>query len=448
MLLHNVRIAWKSMKRNTTLSVLIVAGIALGIAVSTTFATVRHSFAKNPVPAKSDVLYYVRLDSWDPLKPYPGPDSTLPPTQITYRDMTGILQSNIPRHQSGMFKTGLYVYPDPKVGRPFREMVRLCFSDFFPMFDVPFRYGSGWDKKADAGPEPVVVLSDEMNDRLFGGKNSVGKTVRLADRDFRVVGVLAGWAPSVKFYDLTQAFVDKPEKIFMPFNFLKPMKLRTFGNTDGWGTSGGRSGFDGFLQSETCWIQMWVELPDAAALSKYRDFLSAYVLDQKRHGRFQRPLNNRLSTVDEWMRDQRVVPPEMSALLVVSLLFLGVCSVNLVGLLLGKFLARANEVGVRRALGASRRDIFLQHVVECEVIGVVGGAIGLALSIAALAFLNQWMKTSTAGPLGPGRADFFQLDVPMILLSIGLSLVAGFAAGVYPAWRTCRLSPAVHLSLQ
>jgi putative ABC transport system permease protein len=442
MLLHNLRIAWKSLKRNRALSVLIVTGIALGVAVSTTFATVRHSYAKDPIPTKSDVLYYVRLDSWDPLKPYPGADSTLPPTQVTYRDMTAIMKSDIPRRQSGMFKTALYVYPDPKIGRPFRETVRLCTADFFPMFDVPMLYGSGWDKKADAGPEPVVVLAREMNDKLFGGKNSVGKTVRMGDREFRVVGVMGDWLPSVKFYDLTQNQIDVPETIYMPFNFLKPMQLRTFGNSDGWGTSGGLSGFDGFLQSETCWIQMWVELPDKAAVEKYKDFLAAYVLDQKKHGRFQRPLNNRVSTVREWMRDQRVVPPETTAMLILSSLVVGVCAGNLVGLLLGKFLARSSEVGVRRALGASRADIFLQHVVECELIGVVGGAIGLLFSIGALLFLNNWLKTTAT------RGDFFRLDVPMVLLSIGLSLAAGLAAGLYPAWRTCRLAPAVHLSLQ
>src|SRR5262249_32111479 len=312
---HNVRIAWKSLKRNRALSILIVAGIALGIAVSTTFATVRHSFAKDPVPGKSAILYYVRLDSWDPAKPYPGPDPTLPPTQLTYRDMTEIMKSDIPARQSGTFKTALYVFPDEKVGRPFREMIRLVYSDFFPMFDVPFRFGSGWDRKADAGPEPVVVLSEEMNDKLFGGSNSVGKTVRISDRDFRVVGVLERWEPNVKIYDLTQNPIEKPENIYMPFNFLKPMQLRTFGNTDGWGSSGGLSGFDGFLQSESCWIQMWVELPDREAVGRYKDFLAAYVMEQKKHGRFQRPLNNRVSTIPEWMRDQRVVPPETTAML-------------------------------------------------------------------------------------------------------------------------------------
>ena len=159
MLLHNLRVAWKSLRRNTLLTALIISGIALGIGISTTFAAVRHSFARDPIPRKSRVLYYVRLDSWDPLKPYPGDDPTRPPTQITYRDMVEIMRSKIPARQGGMFKTNLYVYPDAKAGRPFREMVRLCFADFFPMFDVPFLYGSGWDARADAGPEPVVVVS-------------------------------------------------------------------------------------------------------------------------------------------------------------------------------------------------------------------------------------------------------------------------------------------------
>ena len=308
--------------------------------------------------------------------------------------------------------------------------------------DVPFRYGTGWDRRADAGPEPVVVLSSEINDKLYGGTNSVGKTVRIANRDFRVVGVMAPWKPNVKYYDLTQNAISEPEKIYMPFNFLKPMQLQPSGNRDGWGPSPSVSGFEGLLMSETCWIQMWVELPDRKAANDYRDFLTAYVMEQKKTGRFPRPLNNRLSTVKEWMDEQKVVPPQANTMLIVSLLFLAVCAVNLVGLLLGKFLARAPEVSVRRALGATRADIFLQHVIECEVIGVMGGAVGLLLSLGGLAALNVWVKTTAT------RTDFFQLDGPMVLLAIGLSLAAGLAAGIYPAWRTSRIPPAVHLKVQ
>jgi putative ABC transport system permease protein len=195
------------------------------------------------------------------------------------------------------------------------------------------------------------------------------------------------------------------------------------------------------MVSEQTWIQMWVELPDAAAAAAYKSFLDAYALDQRRHGRFLRPLNNRLSTIAELMDDFKTVPKEANVLLVVSLLFLTICSLNLVGLLLGKFLARAPEVGVRRALGASRLDIFVQHIIECEVIGLLGGLFGLALSLGGLSFLNAVFKAQGARP------GFFQLDAPMIGVSILLALAAGFVAGAYPAWRTCQLPPALHLKV-
>jgi len=442
MLLYNLRIAGKSLRRNPTLSVLIIGGIALGIGVSSMFSTMRYAFAKDPIPEKSDVLYYVRMDGWDPVKPYPGDDPTRPPTQITYRDMVGIMKTDIPVRQSGLFKSRLYVFPDPKVGRPEKTLVRLCFADFFPMFQVPFRYGSGWDRKADAGPEQVAVLNQATNDKLFGGANSVGRTLRIEDREFRVVGVLDRWRPTVKFYDITQNFVEEPESIFIPFNLVRPMKIQTFGNTDGWGPSPSVPGFEGRFVSESCWIQMWVELPDRRRREAYEDFLKAYVLEQKKAGRFQRPLNNRVTPVMGWMREQRVVPNEVTTMMIVSLLFLAVCALNLMGLLLGKFLARAPEVGVRRALGARKLDIFLQYLVECELVGLIGGVVGVALALAGLVWMNTWMMTLFQ------RGDFFRFDAEMAALAFALSLVAGLVAGVYPAWRVCRIPPAEHLKAQ
>jgi putative ABC transport system permease protein len=437
MLPHNVFIAWRSLRRNPMLSALIVGAIALGIGVATTFATVRHAFTRDPLPEKSHKLFYVRLDSWDPAAPHPN-DTGLP-NQITYRDMVEIMKSTIPARQTGSFKSSLYVYPDAKVGRPFKELTRLVFADFFPMFQVPFKYGGPWDRKADAGPESVVVLSEEMNAKLFGGENSVGRTVRLEDRDFKVVGVLDAWDPGLKFYDLTQGWVAPPEQIYMPFNQVRPMQLRTAGNSDGWGPSVG-GGFEGNFVSEGVWIQMWVELPDAAAREAYLSFLNAYALEQKKHGRFQRPLNNRVDDLVSYMKIEKVIPPQTTVLLIVSLLFLAVCAVNLIGILLGKFLSRAPEVGVRRALGASRLDVFLQHLVECELIGVLGGVIGLLLSLLGIAFMNVFIKDmATRG------TDLFRLDVPMVALSTLLALAAGLVAGLYPAWRICQIPPALYL---
>ncbi len=438
MLLHNIWIAWKSLKRSPMLSVLIVACIALGIAFATTFATVRHAFTRHPLPAKEAVLRYVRLDNWDPREPYPGGRPDALPPQISYRDAMALRQSTIPVRQTPSFRTRLTVIPDPAVARPTREDVRMVQADFFQMFDVPFRYGTPWTRESDAKIESVVVLSEALNERVFGGRNSVGQTLRIENRDFRVVGVLAGWRPSIRLYDLTNNALAETEAVYLPFGLVVPMQIRTAGNSDGWGVSTG-SGPEAFLRSETTWLQYWVELATPADEQAYRSFIESYITEQKQLGRFGRPMNYRLSSISQLMRDFEVAPKETLALLAVGLLFLTVASVNLIGLLLGKFLARANEVGVRRALGASRRDVFLQHLVECQVVAVLGGVIGLGLSALALRGLNAFMLDMT------NRSGLFRLDLQMLLLALVLSVVAGLISGLYPAWRICRLAPANHL---
>lgn len=439
MFAYQLRVAAKSLRRDPGHAALVVAGIALGVAVATLFSAIRHTFARDPVPGKSDALYYVRLDSWGPDKPHPHA-SGIPP-QLTYRDATELAKSPLPARQSAMFKASLNVFPDPARAQPSKESVRLCSADFFAMFDVPFQYGSPWDRRADDGPEPVVVLTRALNERLFGGSDSVGQRLRVEDREFRVAGVVGNWPPSIKFYDLTQSPMMPVEAMFMPFNFVRPMQIRTDGNTDGWLSPTGR-GFEGVLASETTWLQMWVELPTAARAAEYKAFLDAYASEQKRHGRFPRPVHTRLTPLLAWMDEQSAVPPQTTAMMAVSLLFLAVCSLNLMGLLMAKFLARGPEIGVRRALGARRLDVFAQHLLECEVVALAGGALGFGLAALGLFGVNSLAK----GILQ--RGDLFRLDLTMAGFAAAASLVAGLIAGAYPALRACRVPPAVHLKLQ
>jgi putative ABC transport system permease protein len=148
-----------------------------------------------------------------------------------------------------------------------------------------------------------------------------------------------------------------------------------------------------------------------------------------------RPTNNKLLTVMEWLEEEEVVPEEATSLMVIALLFLLVCSLNLVGILLGKFLARAPEVSVRRAMGASRLSIFLQHLVECQTIGVLGGILGIALALLGLEAVDRLFS----------QPFFLELDLNMLAVAVLLSLGAGLVAGFYPAWRVCSIPPAVFL---
>ena len=438
MLGYNVKIALKSLRRNPVLTALLIGAIALGICVSTTFIALRHLFEKDPLPDKSSTLFYVRLDNWDPQRAYVAEDPNSLPTQVTYRDAMALMKSDLPVRHTPSYKTNLFVHPDPKVGRPFAQNIRVVYNDFFHMFNVPFKYGGPWDKAADAKPEQIIVLDQPMNEKLFGGANSVGRTVRIGERNYKVVGVLAEWRPSVKFFDMTQSTTQPIEGIFMPFNFTRVLELLPGGNSDGWKGFDG-DGYEAFLNSETVWMQYWAELPTPEKQAAYREFVNNYVRDQKKIGRFQRPLHTEVTAMPALMKEFNAVPPAVKSMSIVSILFLVVCSLNLVGLLLGKFLARIPEVSVRRALGASRLQVFWQHVVECELVGIAGGVIGILLSMGILRVIAKYAHQ---------QSDLVRLDGEMVLVSIFLSLVAGLLAGIYPSWRVCSVAPAMQLKVQ
>ena len=437
MLAYQIRIALKSLRRNPALSVLMVCAIGLGIAVSSAFITTYYLMAGDPIPDKSDQLFYVEIDTWDPESPFDDDYPDRPPNQISYRDLRAIMESDIPTYQSGMFKSSLTIQPEGENESPYRASSRLCFAGFFPMFEVTFEFGGPWGASVDENLEPVVVINGETNRKLFGGEDSVGRELRINNRNFTVVGVIGDWRPDVKFYDLNNNPFGEPEEIFIPFNFLESMEIASSGNDWNWKTYAGDT-YQDFLESESVWIQMWAQLDNRKQKQAYLAFLDAYALELKKLGRHGRPVNNVLLSVTEYMKTEEVVQDEAKMLLIISILFLIVCSVNLIGILLGKFLGRAPEIGVRRALGASRLSVFLQHIVECEVVGLLGGALGLVLSWVALQLINRLFDNLLA----------FHLDLTMVLAAVILSLFAGLIAGLYPAWRICRVAPATYLKLQ
>ncbi|HEX8254368.1 MAG TPA: ABC transporter permease, partial [Thermoanaerobaculia bacterium] len=352
MLTYHIKIAIASLRRNPVLTALLIGAIALGICVSTSFVTLRHLYAQDPLPGKSDAVFNVQLDSWGKDQPYDEDNPEKLPDQVTYRDARGLLRSPVPVRQTPTFITSYFVHPDPKMARPFQAYVRLAMSDFFDIFNAPFAYGGPWTKAADAKPEQVVVIDHDTNEKVFGGGNSVGKTLRIDVRDYKVVGVLKPWRPAIRPFELNRDPTGRPEPIYIPFNFIEPLEIYTSGNTNGWG-AGDIETHQQWLNSETIFIQYWVELPDEQAQATYKDWLAGYIRDQKRIGRFPRPdARGSITTIQGIIEREKFVPGSVRTMSIVSLLFLAVSSVNLIGILLGKFLARIPEVSVRRALGA------------------------------------------------------------------------------------------------
>jgi putative ABC transport system permease protein len=323
---------------------------------------------------------------------------------------------------------------------------RVTSADFFAMFEAPFLYGGGWSAGADDPAQPLIVLSRAQNDRLFGGVNSVGRTLRWNDHEFRVVGVLADWFPRPRFYDLNGGDFQQPDGAYIPFGWGTQLELLNDEETDCWKPEK-LDNFKDFVASDCVWLQMWVELPDGARRARMQSFIDGYWAEQHHAGRFQRPRDNRLTNVSGWLRANRVVDTDNRVLVGLAFAFLAVCLINTVGLLLAKFLNGATITGVRRALGASRRQIFTQHLVEVAALAALGALLGLALATLGLAAVHHMYAAAHNFERG-GYQELMHFDIVGVAWAVILACAATLAAGLYPAWRIGRLPPAVYLKSQ
>jgi putative ABC transport system permease protein len=433
---YYVKLAYLSCKRTWGMTLLMVCAIGLGIGASMTTITVNYLMSANPIPQKSEQLFFVQMDAWQPNNPFN--DDGDAPTQLTYRDATYLWQAQKAKRQTIQSGMAAVIEPADKEVLPFMVQGRANSADFFSMFDVPFLYGTGWDHQADLKKERVIVINAELNERLFGGKDSTGQTVRMAGEDYKVTGVIDRWNPKPRFYDISLGPFNEVEEVFVPFSLITEQKFSRSGNTNCWKPTG--SGFQAFLDSECIWLQLWVELPTAQDKEAYFSFMNAYAKEQHQYGRFARTDNNKLRDVMQWLENRQVVADDANMMMAMSLMFLLVCLLNTVGLLLAKFLGKASEIGVRQALGASRNDLFIQHLIESGCIGLAGGLLGLVLAILGLEAIKVMY--------GDWMSDLAQLDLTLVAVAIGLAIVSALLAGLYPTWRACQVQPSVQLKSQ
>jgi putative ABC transport system permease protein len=429
-------LALRSFKRNKALTALMVLSIALGIGASMTTLTVFYVLSGDPLPGKSGTLFYPQLDPQSMRGYVPDED---PPAQLGRFDAETLLREARGDRQTMTTGGSASIEPETSGLRPFLIEARYNSADFFPMFDVPFIHGGGWTAAQDANRERVVVIAKSLNDKVFGGENSVGRSLRMDGAAFRVVGVIDDWRPTPKFYDMNSDRFGTPEQAFLPFTTSRDLKMGRNGSMNCWGDAGDDpEGAEG-LNAPCTWIQYWVQLDTPAKVAEYRQYLANYSAQQRAAGRYERPDNIRLHDLMGWLDYNRVVPGDVRLQVWLALGFLLVCLVNTVGLLLAKFLRRSSEIGVRRALGASRRDIFTQCLVEAGTIGLAGGLLGLGLALLGLWAVRQQPSS---------YAELAHLDPMMLLATFALAIVSSLLAGILPAWRAMQVTPAIQLKSQ
>lgn len=430
-------LAWLSLRKTPFLSLLMVIAIATGIAACLTMVTLYSVVSGNPLAHKNERVFAVQLDSWDPDREYFGGNGV--PLQLTYRDAKALYDSGIPDKIVIMRKAGMTVQKTDLSGNPSAHSTRMTTRDFFSVFDVEFKYGGPWSQDADVQPGKVAVITEGLNNRLFGGRDSIGETVLLERDVFRVVGVVADdWRLVPAVYDLSGGYFADPPEVYVPLFNVAEKEYESWGSTEGW-TSEIADSYDGFLQSENVWLQAWVGLNSLEKQGEFEQFLKSYIEEQKQIGRFQRPLKYHLNTPEKWLNIYGVVSDDDRVLLALSFAFLLICLINTMVLLLAKFLKKAPEAGIRRALGASQEAIFIQHLAEAFLIGVAGGVAGLLLS---------WLGLSGVRSLYNNYHEVALMNGVTVAAALLLALLAALASGVLPAWRISCTAPARYLKAQ
>ncbi|MDF3981527.1 ABC transporter permease [Luteibacter sp. PPL201] len=438
MLAYYFDMALRNIRRNGTLSALMVLAIAVGIGASMTTLTVMHLLARDPLPGRSARLFYPQVNPTP--KGYEGGDE--PPDVMDYRSAMDLWRAGRADRQTLIVDSQLRVTaPDARTPPLMGQMLSTT-ADFFPMFDVPFLYGSGWSADDDAKQAHVAVISFDTNRRLFGGANSVGRTVRLRDTSVRIVGVLDTWRPSPLFYDVaagrfahgdTADFYGKVQDVMTPLSTGLQINDGHFQQFDCWALAP----VPGHLQEAPCvWVKLWVQLDTPARVAAYRDFLAGYAAQQKALGRYEVAEGTRLRSLMAWLDYNGVVPSDVQLQTNLAFAFLAICLFNATGLLLANFLRRSGEIGVRRALGATRQAIFVQCFVEAGVIGAFGGFGGWLLTLAGLWLVRQQ-------PVA--YADMAHIDVAMFAVTFLLAILSSLLAGCFPALRASRVPPALQL---
>ena len=306
---------------------------------------------------------------------------------------------------SGPRTTSVY-----RADRVVELMMRRVDAEYWQILDFTVLDGTLPTVEDVAKGRFVAVLNRSTAEKLFGRARAVGQTLDVGGQNFSVIGVVADEIHVNAFADLWTPITTDPSSDY---------------RTQMWGDYSVMM----LARSPAELPAIQAEVARQATLVKFDDpkeFNTAYFWADRKLEFFARQLlgTHRQADSGAWL------------LLVVigtaMLLFMALPALNLVNLNIGRILERSSEIGVRKAFGASSRQLVWQFVVENVLLCLAGGALGLAFAKAALVWLE-----------GSGLIPYLRVDVDFAVFGWGLLLavVFGLLSGVIPAWKMSRLHP-------
>lgn len=281
----------------------------------------------------------------------------------------------------------------------------------------------------DNGRKHSIIVSDIFVKQYFGHEdaNAVGSDISLditglCDTDFTIVGVFKFPKILEKYMQSTSNFMDRETPVMIPYETAKKLNRSNESNSRDW--------YITFMLND-------MSMDRDLALRDIESFFNEKYRNNKYWGIEIYDPQNELGIVNKVLN---IVTLVISIIAAISLLVGGIGVMNI---MLVSITERTREIGVRKALGAKKRHIKTQFIVEAIILCLIGGIIGVLLGIFN-GYLIGYIARYALGQM-PEYQDFVALSIQpslnAILLSLGFSMLIGVFFGSYPAGKAAKLDP-------
>ncbi len=274
-----------------------------------------------------------------------------------------------------------------------------------------------WVQKANVdGRSSVVVVGSTVAKQLFGDGDPLGQTIRVSmggrtGSNFRVIGVAAAKGAS--------ALGNQDDLVYVPITTLQ---ARLFAQRTARGVP----------NVSTVYVQVASESLMQPTVADVGDLL------RTRHKVAQDDFT--IQSQEDFLNAFNQIAGTFTLLLgAIAGISLVVGGIGIMNIMLVSVTERTREIGIRKAVGARRRDVLTQFLVESVVVSVLGGALGIAIGTGIAAAISRVQIPSAGG--GAAQSLQTQVGLDSILLAFGVSAAIGLFFGIYPATRAARLNP-------
>ena len=409
---QHLRHALRAMRRQPAFSVAAILTLAFGIGFNTTIFSVFYALGFRELPVRdADRLVNVYHQAQGETRPVHGFGE-----MISWQDYQGYVKALAAADPGTSRVHSAAVYADLPLTftaqRAINVRGQLASCSYFTTIGVRMAHGRGFvdDECARVGEPAVAVLSHAFWTRELGADAAVvGRTVRINQTAFTIVGVAE---PGFEGLNL------QPADVWVPAT----MQL----------VVGGGNVRDSLLVKDWSWMVMVARLAPGARIADARAQLevTARQRDQLAPGRDTRVIVTRGAFLNfPQVRDRAAIIVAIVAALGVLVVVM-ICA-NLMNLLLARGLARRREIGIRLAIGASRRRLVEQLLVESGLLAVVGGVLGLGLTVLLTSLIPKLLPVQLQMDMSP--------DGRVLAFTALVSLATAVVFGLVPAWRATRV---------